>query len=85
MAEFVYALCAVTSVLCAALLVRGYRSTRQWLLLSASVGFAGFAVNNVLVFVDLVVVSSVDLSLPRNIAAFAGALALLTGIAWERP
>jgi hypothetical protein len=84
MAELVYAICALMSLLCAALLVRGYLSTKQRLLLWSSVGFAGFAVNNVLVFLDLVIVPSVDLSLPRNIAAFAGAMALVIGFAWER-
>lgn len=85
MAELVYALCAVTSILCAALLVRGYLARRKPLLLWSSVGFAGFAVNNVLVFLDLVIVPTVDLSLPRNVAGFAGAMALLVGFAWERP
>jgi hypothetical protein len=69
MAELVYALCAVTSTFCAVLLIRAFRSTRQRLLLWSSVGFAGFAVNNVLVFLDLVIVPATDLSLPRNLAA----------------
>ncbi|MFO0611869.1 MAG: DUF5985 family protein [Polyangiaceae bacterium] len=84
MAEFVYALCALTSLLCVGLLVRAYVSKRQRLLLWSSIGFAGFAANNVLVFLDLVIVPSVDLSLPRNIAAFAGATVLLAGFAWEQ-
>lgn len=84
MAELVYALCALTSLVCAGLLVRGYLASKQRLLLWSSVGFVGFAVNNVLVFLDLVIVPATDLSLPRHIAAFAGALALAVGFAWER-
>jgi hypothetical protein len=83
-AEFVYAVCALTSLLCVGLLVRAYRAKRQRLLLWSSLGFAGFAVNNVLVFLDLVIVPATDLSLARNVAAFAGAVTLLAGFAWER-
>jgi hypothetical protein len=85
MAELVYALCALTSIFCAVLLVRGYRTSRARMLLWSSVGFAAFAVNNVLVFVDLVLVPQADLSLPRNIAAFVGAVILVAGLTWERP
>jgi hypothetical protein len=84
MAEIVYALCALTSLLCAGSLIRGYFLNKQRLLLWSSVAFAGFAVNNVLTFLDLVIVPSTDLSLPRNIAAFGGAATLAIGCAWER-
>lgn len=85
MAEFVYALSALTSLVCAGLLVRAFAAKRQQrLLLWSAIGFTGFAVNNVLVFLDLVIVPTVDLSLARNVAAFAGAASLLVGFAWEQ-
>ena len=85
MAEIVYALCALTSIFCAALLVRAYRAGRTRFLLWSSLAFFCFALNNILVFVDLVVVDSVDLSLARNIAAFVGAMTLLLGFILDAP
>jgi hypothetical protein len=80
MAETVYLLCAATSVACAVLLLRGYRTNRTRLLFWSSLCFAGLALNNVLLFVDLVVVPELDLSLPRTLAALAGLIALLAGL-----
>ena len=68
MAEFVYALCAGTSILCVIMLFRGYLASRTQLLFWACLCFAGLAVNNLLLFVDLIIlpdVRSVDLA-PRR-------------------
>jgi hypothetical protein len=83
MAELVYLLCAVTSTACAALLLRGYRQSATKLLFWSSLCFAGLAVNNVLLFVDLVVVPEVDLGLLRNGSALAAMMILLFGLVWE--
>jgi len=83
MPEFVYALCAVTSVVCAVLLVNGYRRSRTGLLFWSGLCFAGLAVNNVLLFVDLVVVPGVDLGLIRNCVALAAMMVLLYGLVRE--
>jgi hypothetical protein len=83
MATFVYALCALTSLACMALLVRGYRQSGARLLFWASLCFAGLAVNNLLLFVDLRVVPSVDLSVWRSLPALAGLIALVYGLIWE--
>lgn len=56
MAEAVYLLCAVTSLVCAGLLVRSYRRSRMKLILWTSLCFMGLAVNNVLLFVDLAII-----------------------------
>jgi hypothetical protein len=82
-AELTYALCALTSLVAAILLTRQYRATRTRLLFWSLVGFSGLAVNNVLVFVDLVVVPTTDLTLLRTLAGFAGLTALLYGLIWE--
>jgi len=84
MAECVYFLCASTSVLCACLLVRQYLRSRLQLLLWSSLCFLGLALNNALLFIDLVVVPTVDLSLFRTSAALAGLCLMVFGLIWER-
>lgn len=79
----VYILCSATSVLCAALLLRGYARRRVRLLLWSGLCFAGLAVNNVLLFLDLVVLPDVDLSIPRDLTTLASLAMLLYGLVWE--
>ena len=85
-AKAIYILCAVASTLCAVLLFRGYRATngRAPLLLWSTLCFAGIALNNVILVIDLVVVPDIDLSLVRSLPALAAMLVLLIGLIWER-
>jgi hypothetical protein len=83
MATLVYTLCALTSLACAVLLLRGYRASRARLLLWSGLCFAGLAANNVLLLIDKRVVPSVDLSLWRSLPALAGVALLLYGLIWE--
>ena len=83
MPELVYLLCAATSALCAALLVRSYRSSRSRLLLWSCLCFVGLAVNNGLLVVDLVLVQSADLSYLRQGTALASMSLLVIGLVWE--
>ena len=84
MAEWVYALCTVTSVVCAVLLLRGYRRSRLRLLFWAGLCFVGFALNNILLFIDLIVFpTQIDLSIVRTVPAVIGVLLLLYGLIWE--
>lgn len=83
MATLVYALCALTSVACAVLLLRGYAASRARLLLWSGLCFAGLAANNVLLLIDKRVVPTVDLSLWRSLPALAGVALLLYGLVWE--
>lgn len=83
MAEATYALCALTSCVCAFLLLRGYRQTSVRLLLWTGLCFVGLTANNVLLFVDLIVVPNVDLSLWRNVTALAALSVLLIGLVTE--
>ena len=48
MAVIVYALCSITSLLCAVLLLRGYTNTRVPLLLWSGVCFVGLSLSNFL-------------------------------------
>jgi hypothetical protein len=84
MASVVYALCALTSMLCAGLLWRAYRASRARLLLWSSLAFIGLAFNNLLLFIDLVVFpSAVDLSLYRSLMAAVSVMVLLLGLIWD--
>jgi Family of unknown function (DUF5985) len=83
MAESVYILCAATSIICAALLLRGYRARRTKLLFWSCLCFVGLAINNALLLVDLYLVPNVDLFVPRTAVAFAAVVVLLYGLIWD--
>ena len=80
MPEAVYVLCALTSFACAVLLLRSYLRTGTRMLLWSSLCFVGLAANNLLLFVDLALVPSVDLSVGRALLAMASILVLLVGL-----
>jgi hypothetical protein len=84
MAEIVYALCALTSVLCAGLLIRAYRGNRSRLLLWSTLCFVGLALNNVLLLVDLVLTPpEIDLRLFRSLTGLGAMATLVIGLVWE--
>jgi hypothetical protein len=84
MVESVYILCALTSVACAVLLLRAWKRTQSRLLLWSGLCFAMLAVNNILLFVDLVLLpTQVDLYLPRLLTGVASASILLYGLIWD--
>lgn len=84
MASSVYILGALTTLLCAVLLLRGYVRGRQRLLLWSGLCFAGLTLSNVLVFIDLVLLpSQIDLYTLRLATAAAAMLVLLYGLIWE--
>lgn len=82
-AAIVYGLCALTSVLCAWLLIQAYGRRRSSLLLWSGIAFAGLAVNNVLLVLDKLVFLQVDLSLLRSCTALAAMAVLLFGLIWS--
>ena len=84
MAEAVYLLCALTSLVCAFVLWRNSRRTGLRIVLWTSICFAALAAQNVLLFVDLVVVGpSIQLSPIRNLVGLAGLGLLLYGLITE--
>jgi hypothetical protein len=83
MATLIYVMCALTSLLCALLLLRGFRSSRARLLFWAALCFAGLAINNLLVFVDERIVPTTDLSVWRSLPALLGVAVLIYGLVWE--
>lgn len=83
MEETIYVLCALTSAGCAALLLRAFRATGTRLLLWCLVCFAGLALNNLMLLVDLVLVTGTDLSAWRTLPAAVGVAALTYGLVWD--
>ena len=82
-ADIVYVLCVLTSLACDVLLWRGYRRSRARLLMWSSLCFAGFAMNNALLIVDLRVLPAVDLSVWRTLPALLGIALLVYGLVWD--
>ena len=83
-ASLVYGLCAIASVICAALLARGYVRTRARLLLWSTLCFVTLTVNNILLVVDRVVlVNEVDLYRWRLVTATAALSLLVYGLIWD--
>jgi hypothetical protein len=80
MAESVYILCALTSIGCALLLWRRYHAIRTRLLLWSSLCFWGLALNNILLFADLVLFPTIDLSALRHATALLGLSVLVYGL-----
>jgi hypothetical protein len=84
MAAVVYSLCAITSAVCAWLLVRAYFGNRNSrLLLWSSISFAGLALNNLALWIDKLVFRDIDLSLVRTPIGLLATLVLLWGLIWE--
>ena len=82
-AAIVFLACAITSVLCVVLLVRGWLASRSRLLLWSSLGFTGLALNNIILVLDRLVIVDANLALVRAVPAFLGVLVLLTGCIWD--
>jgi len=83
MARLIYVLCALTSLACTWLLLRGYARTRARLLLWSGLCFAFLTLNNIVLYIDVEVVPSVDLSVVRAIPVVIALALLLYGLIWE--
>lgn len=84
MAKAVFLLCALTSLVCAVLLLRGYGRSRSRLLLWSGLCFVGLALNNGLLVIDrLIIPNAVDLSTWRQVPAVAGIALLVFGLVWD--
>ncbi|HTU41510.1 MAG TPA: DUF5985 family protein [Candidatus Aquilonibacter sp.] len=83
MGAVVYCLATLTSLACAVLLLRGYRRGRKKLLLWSGLCFLGLAVNNALIFLDLIVFPKVDLYPFRLGTTLVSMALLLYGLIWE--
>lgn len=79
----VYILGTFVALACGVLLARGYRHSRQRLLLWSSICFLGLAISNALLFVDLVMLPRVDLHLLRRAVTAISLLVLVFGLVWD--
>lgn len=83
MADLVYALCAITSLACASLLLRGYVRTHARLLLWSGLCFCLLFVNNVMLIIDIRVFPEMNLSIWRTLPALLGIGVLVYGLIWD--
>jgi 4-hydroxybenzoate polyprenyltransferase len=85
MADIAYILCTLTSILCAGLLLRGYKQSHSRLLFWCGLCFVGLALNNILLLIDMKTPSDVmDLSHVRSLPAVVGLLVMIFGLIWEK-
>jgi len=80
MPGLIYALCALTSLVCAWLLLQAYRHRRIDFLLWSGFFFGIQACNNVLLVLDKVVFPDVDMTVYRYLIALLADAVLLYGL-----
>lgn len=80
MAGFVYGLCALTSLMCTFLLMRGYLRTRSTILFWSGLCFAGLTLSNAVLILDKVVFPDVDLSPWRGWSTLLSVSLLIYGL-----
>lgn len=83
MREAVYILCAITSLACALLLLRGYMRSGVRLLLWSALCFAGLTLDNLVLYIDVFVVPDIDLSVWRKLPGLMGIAILVFGLIWD--
>lgn len=83
MAPLIYTLCAVTSSICAALLLRGYFNSRYRLLLWAGLCFSALTVNNLLLVTDKIFFAQENMLTLRLVVALIAVCFLLYGLIFD--
>lgn len=83
MSGFIYLLSAGTCLLCSALLFRTYLQKHVRLLMWSGLCFLGLTLENVAMYVDVVIVPDVDLSIWRKLPGLVSLSLLLFGLIWE--
>jgi len=82
MAVTIYGLCTLTALICAYLLLNAYRRGRYRLLLWSGLGFAGLTLNNLVLALDKLVFTMVDLTIWRTSIALLSIMIILYGLIW---
>jgi uncharacterized protein DUF5985 len=83
MAAVIYGLCTLAALLCAYLLLNAYRRGRYRLLLWSGLGFAGLTLNNLVLALDKLVFTLVDLTIWRTLIALLSTMIILYGLIWD--
>jgi hypothetical protein len=82
----VYILCTITSLVCTVMLFRGYKISGFRLLLWSALCFAALTVENVMLYLDLVILKDIeDISLVvwRKVPGLVGVCLILYGLVWD--
>lgn len=83
-AGLIYLMCAIASMVCMILLGQAFSRTRSRLLFWSAVCFVALAINNLLLFLDLVVLpTEIDLQILRLVTSLAGTSVLVFGFIWD--
>ena len=83
MAEAVYIIGILTSTACTLLLLRAYLRSHVRLLLWSCLAFAGLTLNNILLYVDILLLPQTDLSSWRLVPVVISLGMLCYGLIWE--
>lgn len=83
MAVAIYGLCTLTALVCACLLFSAYRRGRYRLLLWSGFAFAGLTLNNLVLALDKLVFTLVDLTILRTSIALISFVIILYGLIWD--
>ncbi len=82
--QILYLLAIVTSLACTLLLFRGYLNTRLRILMWSALCFTCLTANNVLLFVDIVLLPvEVDLRVLRDVTALGGMAFMIYGFIYD--
>lgn len=83
MDTLVYASCALTSALCAWLLLRFFLQTRYKLLLWCGLCFAGLTISNLVLVMDVIIYPEANFGKYRLITSIVALLPLMYGLIFE--
>jgi hypothetical protein len=83
MVKVIYALCTLTSVTCAWLLLRSFLYNKYRLLFWSGLCFVVLSLNHLLLLFDRIVLPSVDLLTWRLVMALVAVSLLLYGLVWQ--
>jgi hypothetical protein len=79
----VYLLSAATCLLCSVMLFRGYARTGVRLLFWSGLCFAGLMLDNLMLYIDVIVVPDISLIIWRKMPGLIAIALLLFGLIWE--
>jgi hypothetical protein len=79
----VFILCALTCLICAYMLFRGYGRTGVRLLFWSGLCFTGLMIDNIMVYVDLIIVPDISLVVWRKVPGLVAISLLLFGLVWD--
>lgn len=84
MSSVIFALCAIASIFVAFMLARAYFKRPSRILLWSAICFGGLALNNLILFYDLVLLpEEISYGVARNIVLSGSVGVLLYGLIWD--